>query len=81
MPAERVAMRHVCEIRGGDLLRIDFDSEARSLTFFKDDENMPAYVMARMVDTSAVACPDTMSTGAAVEPPRFGHIAKTSNKR
>jgi ATP-dependent Clp protease ATP-binding subunit ClpA len=69
------------QIRGGDLLRVDFDNEGRSLTFFKDDENMPAYVMARMVDTSAVTCPDALSSGAAVEPPRFGHVAKTSNKR
>ncbi|MEO8595179.1 MAG: AAA family ATPase [Candidatus Solibacter sp.] len=69
------------QIRGGDLLRIDFDDRAHSLTFFKDEENMPAYVMARMVDTSAVVCPETLSNGAAVEPPRFGHVAKTSNKR
>jgi len=69
------------QIRGGDLLRIDFDGDTRSLTFFKDDENMPAYAMARMVDTTTVVCPDALTNGAAVEPPRFGHIAKTTNKR
>ena len=69
------------QIRGGDLLRVDFDTESHALTFFKDDENMPAYVMARMVDTSAVTAPDALSNGAAVEPPRFGHVAKISNKR
>ncbi len=69
------------QIRGGDLLRVDFDAQGHSLTFFKDDENMPAYVMARLVDTSVVASPDALSAGAAVEPPKFGHIAKTSNKR
>jgi len=69
------------QIRGGDLLRVDLDSNSHSLTFFKDDENMPAYVMARMVDTTTVVCPDALTSGAAVEPPRFGHIAKTTNKR
>src|SRR4051812_36533262 len=40
------------QVRGGDLIRVDFDAALSGLSFFKDAEDMPAYVMARMVDTS-----------------------------
>jgi ATP-dependent Clp protease ATP-binding subunit ClpA len=66
------------QVRGGDLLRIDLDSEAGALTFFKDDENMPTHVMAKMVDVSVVPLADTMAAGAVVEPTKA--VAKT-NKR
>jgi ATP-dependent Clp protease ATP-binding subunit ClpA len=69
------------QVRGGDLLRVDFNPALAALTFFKDDEDIPGYVMARMVDTSIAPPVGTLVTGAAVEPLRVGHIAKTNNKR
>ena len=69
------------QVRGGDLLRVDFNPALAALSFFKDDEDIPGYVMARMVDTSIAPPVGTLVTGAAVEPIRVGHIAKTSNKR
>ena len=69
------------QVRGGDLLRVDFNPALEALTFFKDAEDMPAYVMARMVDTSITASTGTAAAGAAVEPIRIGRTAKTSNKR
>jgi ATP-dependent Clp protease ATP-binding subunit ClpB len=69
------------QVRGGDLLRVDFNPTLGALTFFKDAEDMPAYVMARMVDTSITAATGTLAAGAAVEPIRIGRTAKTSNKR
>ncbi len=69
------------QIRGGDLLRVDFNPSLGALTFFKDAEDMPAYVMARMVDTSITAATGTLAAGASVEPIRLGRTAKTSNKR
>jgi len=68
------------QVRGGDLLRVDYDANRASLTFFKDDENMPAYLMARMVDTSVAPPPGRLAAGATAEPSRLGHIAR-SNKR
>jgi ATP-dependent Clp protease ATP-binding subunit ClpA len=56
------------QVRGGDLLRIDLDTETNGLTFFKDAEDMPTHVMARLVDTSIAPPPETFSAGAAVEP-------------
>ncbi len=41
------------QIRGGDLLRVDFDKKESSLTFVKLAEDMPAYEMIEMVDPSS----------------------------
>src|SRR5438270_4780078 len=38
------------QVRGGDLIRVDYDSEITGLTFFKVAEDMPAQVMAKLVD-------------------------------
>src|ERR1022692_810487 len=69
------------QVRSGDLLRVDFDPVLGILTFFKDAEDMPAYVMARMAGTSITPPPGALAAGAAIEPMRTGHTAKTSNKR
>ncbi len=69
------------QVRGGDLLRVDFDPALGILTFFKDDEDMPAYAMARLVDTSISPPPGVLTAGAAVEPIRAGNTAKSGNKR
>ena len=69
------------QLRGGDLLRVDFNPALGTLTFFKDAEDMPAYVMARLVDTSVAPPVGRFATGAAVEPTRIAHTAKTGNKR
>jgi ATP-dependent Clp protease ATP-binding subunit ClpA len=69
------------QVRGGDLLRVDYSPGLGALTFFKDSEDVPAYEMARMVDTSIAPPPGTLAAGAAAEPIRAGRTAKTSNKR
>ena len=69
------------QLRGGDLLRGDYSAALGALTFFKDAEDMPAYMMARLVDTSVVPPPGKAATGAIIEPTRVAHTAKTSNKR
>src|SRR5690349_19802594 len=56
------------QVRGGDLLRIDYSPALSALTFFKDAEDMPAYVMARMVDTSVAPAAEAFATGVSVEP-------------
>jgi ATP-dependent Clp protease ATP-binding subunit ClpA len=43
------------QIRGGDWIRVDFDSEARQLTFFKEAEAMSAAAMAQLNETAQVA--------------------------
>jgi len=41
------------QVRGGDLIKVDFDSEDRGLTFAKEAEDMPAYAMVQMMEASS----------------------------
>jgi len=58
------------QIRGGDLIRVDYDPEAAELTFIREAEDMPAYTMARMVDPSTLTAPGVAATCAIAEPAR-----------
>jgi ATP-dependent Clp protease ATP-binding subunit ClpA len=58
------------QVRGGDLIRVDFEPTLSQLSFFKEAEDMPAYAMVQMVDTSIAPPTGTFSAGAAVEQPR-----------
>ncbi len=58
------------QVRGGDLIRVDYDGGQCRLTFFKEAEDMPAYAMVQMVDTSIAPPVGTFSAGAVVEQPR-----------
>jgi ATP-dependent Clp protease ATP-binding subunit ClpA len=65
------------QVRGGDLLRIDIDRDGETLTFFKDAEDMPTHVMAKMVDVSVAAPVDTFTAGATVEIPKVANARTT----
>jgi ATP-dependent Clp protease ATP-binding subunit ClpB len=67
------------QVRGGDLIRVDFDSGIGNMTFFKEAEDMPAYAMVQMVDTSVTPNLGTYSTGASADNPRVIN-AKTSRR-
>jgi len=66
------------QVRGGDLIRVDFDDEVQELTFYKEAEDMPAYAMVQMVDTSVAPPLGTYSAGTAAEPTRAA--AKSSRR-
>ena len=55
------------QVRGGDLVRVDYDGGLSRLTFFKEAEDMPAYAMVQMVDTSIAPLPDHFSAGAVAD--------------
>jgi ATP-dependent Clp protease ATP-binding subunit ClpB len=65
------------QVRGGDLIRVDYDAPVGQLTFFKEQEDMPAQVMARMVDTSVALPTGTYAAGAAAEPVRAANARTT----
>jgi ATP-dependent Clp protease ATP-binding subunit ClpA len=58
------------QVRGGDLIRVDFDSVLLGLTFFKEAEDMSAHVMARMVDTTVLPPAGAMAAEVVVEMPK-----------
>jgi ATP-dependent Clp protease ATP-binding subunit ClpA len=67
------------QVRGGDLIRVDFDAGLSRLTFFKEAEDMAPYAMAQMVDVSIAPPSGSFSAGAAAEPPRAAN-AKSSRR-
>jgi ATP-dependent Clp protease ATP-binding subunit ClpB len=68
------------QVRGGDLIRVDYDPALSALSFFKDAEDMPAYQMARMVDTSIAPLAGASAAGAVVEPMRLVNAKTTGRK-
>jgi len=67
------------QVRGGDLIRVDFDTEGSKLTFFKEAEDMPAYAMVQMVDISVAPPQGAFSAGASADMPRVAN-AKGSRR-
>ncbi|HKX00779.1 MAG TPA: AAA family ATPase [Bryobacteraceae bacterium] len=58
------------QVRTGDLIKVDFDSEVSQLTFAKEAEDMPAYAMVEMIEASASVPVAARVATAAVDPPR-----------
>jgi ATP-dependent Clp protease ATP-binding subunit ClpB len=57
------------QVRGGDLIRVDFDEDDNHLWFAKEAEDMPAYAMMQMAEASGNVQP-IAAARAMVEPPR-----------
>jgi len=67
------------QVRGGDLIRVGYDSIEARLTFLKEAEDMPAYAMVQMVDTSVAPPLAAFATGTAADLPRTAN-AKSSRR-
>jgi len=61
------------QIRGGDLIQVDFDCEMNCLSFTKQAEDLPAYEMIQMVDTSFAPQPAVSAAAATIEYPRVAN--------
>jgi ATP-dependent Clp protease ATP-binding subunit ClpA len=58
------------QVRGGDWVRVDFDTDCKALCFAREAEGLPVQDMARLVDTSVTIPALTYSQGAVAEPAR-----------
>ncbi len=58
------------QVRGGDLIKVDFDADNNQLTFAKEAEDMPAYAMAQMMEASTSMPVGVLTAGAVAELPR-----------
>jgi ATP-dependent Clp protease ATP-binding subunit ClpB len=67
------------QVRGGDLLRVDYDLDSQELTFFKDAEDMPTHEMARMAGVPVFHTADSVSAGVSIEQTRAAS-AKTTKR-
>src|SRR3954467_4402355 len=65
------------QVRGGDLIRVDYDRSLSRLTFFKEAEDMPAYAMVQMVDPSIAPPLGSSWAGAAADQPRAANAGRT----
>jgi ATP-dependent Clp protease ATP-binding subunit ClpA len=61
------------QIRGGDLVRVDYEGDCPALCFTKEAEEMPAYAMVQMIDTTFTAQPQVAATAAEVEYPKVAN--------
>jgi ATP-dependent Clp protease ATP-binding subunit ClpB len=68
------------QVRGGDLIRVDFDTTSSRLTFFKEAEDMPAYAMVQMVDTSIAPPLGSYTTGATADQTRAANAGRTRGR-
>lgn len=55
------------QIKSGDWIRVDFDSECSQLVFLKEAEGLPIHTMAELVDHSVTLPVHTMTNGAIFE--------------
>jgi ATP-dependent Clp protease ATP-binding subunit ClpB len=67
------------QVRGGDLLKVDYDTELERMTFFKEAEDMPAYTMMQMMEAPVTNPVGTFTTGAGAEVPR-STIARSTRR-
>jgi ATP-dependent Clp protease ATP-binding subunit ClpA len=58
------------QVRGGDLIKVDFDSESDCLSFAKEAEDMPAHAMVQMMEASANQPLSPLTATTAVPMPR-----------
>jgi ATP-dependent Clp protease ATP-binding subunit ClpB len=59
------------QVRGGDWIKIDFDSAVNRMTFFKEAEGLPIHAMAELVaDTSLANLATALTNAAAAEAPK-----------
>jgi ATP-dependent Clp protease ATP-binding subunit ClpA len=69
------------QVRGGDLLRVDYDAEEVHLDFIKDAENMPTYAMMQMTEPqTSMAAAGAGAPLPRIEPYRIAN-AKTQKNR
>jgi len=67
------------QVRGGDLVKVDYDGELERMTFFKEAEDMPPYAMMQMMEAPVTAALGTYATGAGADAPRSAN-AKSSRR-
>ena len=65
------------QVRGGDLVRVDFDPGVQKLIFFKDAEDLSTHAMLQMVDASIVPPPMVAQTSAVAEMPKVANARST----
>jgi ATP-dependent Clp protease ATP-binding subunit ClpB len=67
------------QIRGGDLIQVEYDSDLGCLSFVKQAEDMPAYAMIQMADTTLATHSAVTAATVPIEYPKVAN-AKTQRR-
>ncbi len=67
------------QVHGGDLIRVDFDEEAGELVFVKEAEQMAAYAMVQMIESTPAM--QSVAAGAPVLPLEQRQVANARSQR
>ena len=67
------------QLRGGDVIRVDFDNTANRLTFLKEAEDVPAYAIRELVNLPLGPQAGVLATRTVVEMP--GGVSARSSRR
>ena len=65
------------QVRGGDWVKVDFDSTRHCMMFTKEAEGLPVAAMVDLMDQPMSAPSLTMAAGAVYEPPRAANAKST----
>jgi ATP-dependent Clp protease ATP-binding subunit ClpB len=65
------------QIHNGDLIQVDFDGQMGILTFTKEAEDIPGYVMVQMTEATTPTMSAAATIGAEIEPPRVANAKST----
>jgi ATP-dependent Clp protease ATP-binding subunit ClpA len=65
------------QVRGGDWVKVDFDSDQRCMTFTREAEGLPVAAMADLMEHPMSAPSFAMAAGAACEPARVVNAKST----
>jgi hypothetical protein len=66
------------QVKGGDLIKVDFDPDTNQMAFAKEAEDMPAYAMVQMMEASTNVPNTSATTGTVTEMPRVAARGKRS---
>jgi ATP-dependent Clp protease ATP-binding subunit ClpA len=66
------------QVKGGDLIKVDYDPDVKQMAFAKEAEDMPAYAMVQMMEASTNPPVVNTSAGTVTEIPRIAARGKRS---
>ena len=67
------------QVRGGDCIKVDYDSTSSRVTFLKEAESLPVHLMAELLDQSMLLPNLALSSGAAAELPRVTNAKRRAS--
>ncbi|MBM3810492.1 MAG: ATP-dependent Clp protease ATP-binding subunit [Acidimicrobiia bacterium] len=59
------------QVRGGDWVKVDFDTDGKQMIFHREAESLPVHAMAELAGTSSLVGLNNLTRGTFAEPPKI----------